>query len=56
VISVTYEQNGGEYYGTIEIICDNWVKLDNKTLKVDGVRITLDECIVAIREIKDSQT
>ena len=43
--TVTIEQNGGEYYGTVKITSNNLIQIDDKTVEADRVIIEFDEKI-----------
>ncbi len=50
---ITFEQNGGEYTGWLEILC-NKIELDEQddcVLYADGMRIQIDEKIIEVEEM-----
>jgi len=49
---IIFNENGGEYSGSLRIVGKKLKKLSNKEIYVDGVLIEIDEDIIEEREIK----
>ena len=58
-IRIKVEQNGGEYYGYVNIksIGDKVELINGHTVKIDEIEITFDEYITleSIKEIEDNE-
>jgi len=52
--TIVFEENGGEYHGCMDVFCHEIIRVDEKTILADGIRIVLDEPITEIREDVDS--
>ena len=53
---VSFEENGGEYYGELIITTDKLEQLTKSSFKADGVLVEIDENIVSIKvEMKVEQ-
>ncbi len=48
---IIFEENGGEYYGSLLFTGDELVQIDKRTLRINGT-IKIDEDIVEINEVK----
>ncbi len=49
---IEFEENGGEYIGSLEITAKYASKFSSDTILADGVEIKIDEKITSIQEIK----
>lgn len=48
---ITFEENGGEYHGIMKINAKLVEKIDEYTIKVDGIEIELDKIITKIERV-----
>jgi len=47
---VSFQENGGEYTGYMCIFAKKVMRIDEKTIKADGVKIHMDEVIEGIEQ------
>ncbi len=50
--NISFEENGSEYTGSLEVSCNKIEKIGENTFKADGVIVTIDEKIISIEENK----
>jgi len=48
---VSFDENGSEYTGTLEIECDTFEKIGERSINVNGAVIIIDEDIQSIEDV-----